>query len=280
VLIAISKYTTITLLSSRFIWRHMPKGDKFRLKADPEDGTTPIANLLLEAVAMANIPGLQTRAILYLWRKTYGWIDEDGKRKKKCEIGLKEWTDALDVIKSSVATALSELERKNIIIRTANTRWGTYYYSFNTDIVKWDNNCINLPLLLGHRRTCIRCGCSERIENHHITPKSEGGGDEIENKEPRCQACHKYEHAKRHIIASLEKARRQKQPKRIVVFANRLEALEELNTPKLIKQYGYRSWFECNDSLHYLPLYEKVIKNNPAQYNLQLSTTLKGDNNG
>ena len=48
----------------------MPKGDRLKLKADPEDGTTPISNLLLEAVAMTKLPGLQTRAILYLWRKT------------------------------------------------------------------------------------------------------------------------------------------------------------------------------------------------------------------
>ncbi len=33
----------------------MPKGDKYKLKADPEDGTTPIANLFLEAVAIAKL---------------------------------------------------------------------------------------------------------------------------------------------------------------------------------------------------------------------------------
>ena len=31
----------------------MPKGDKEKLKADPEDGTTPVANLLLEALISA-----------------------------------------------------------------------------------------------------------------------------------------------------------------------------------------------------------------------------------
>ena len=33
----------------------MPKGDRERLKADPDDGTTPIANLLLEAAIMAKV---------------------------------------------------------------------------------------------------------------------------------------------------------------------------------------------------------------------------------
>ena len=47
----------------------MPKGDRIILKADPEDGTTPISNLLLEAVAMAKLSGLQKGVILYLWRR-------------------------------------------------------------------------------------------------------------------------------------------------------------------------------------------------------------------
>ena len=52
----------------------MPKGDKEILKADPEDGTTPIANLLLEAVAIARLSGKEKGIILYLWRRTYGWL--------------------------------------------------------------------------------------------------------------------------------------------------------------------------------------------------------------
>jgi len=35
----------------------MPKGDRQELKADPEDGTTPISNLLLEALAIAKLSG-------------------------------------------------------------------------------------------------------------------------------------------------------------------------------------------------------------------------------
>ena len=124
----------------------MPKGDRLKLKADPEDGTTPIANLLLEAVAMAKLSGLQKGAILYLWRKTYGWVGEDGKRKKMAPIGLTEWADALNSIKSSVATALSDLERKNIVGRT-NTAWQTYTYHLNTNIAEWNSGCINLTHL-------------------------------------------------------------------------------------------------------------------------------------
>ena len=125
----------------------MPKGDRLKLKADPEDGTTPIANLLLEAVAMAKISGLQTRAIIYLWSETYGWVDDDGKRKKEAKIPLSEWSRALDSNSSRLSHALGELESMNIIHRRTADAWGGYYYSLNTEIGKWNSNSINLSRL-------------------------------------------------------------------------------------------------------------------------------------
>ena len=125
----------------------MPKGDRLKLKADPEDGTTPIANILLEAVAMARISGLQKGAIIYLWRRTYGWIDNDGERKKEDKITLTEWCRALDKTKSRVSTALTELENKNIIIRRQGDNWGGYFYQLNTNISSWNSDSINLARL-------------------------------------------------------------------------------------------------------------------------------------
>jgi len=124
----------------------MPKGDRLKLKADPEDGTTPIANLLLEAVAMAKISGLQKGAILYLWRRTYGWVEE-GKRIKERKIALSEWTHALDSEKSRISKTLSDLEAMSIIKRRMAGDWGGYYYSINTDIATWNSNCVNLTKL-------------------------------------------------------------------------------------------------------------------------------------
>ncbi len=125
----------------------MPKGDRLRLKADPEDGTTPIANLLLEAVAMAKLSGLQKGAIVYLWRQTYGWMGEDGKRLKEAKISLSEWNKALDKNKSNISKALSELEVKGIMQRRVADIWGGYYYSINTDITKWNSQSLNLSKL-------------------------------------------------------------------------------------------------------------------------------------
>ena len=135
---------------------NLPKGDRLKLKADPEDGTTPIANLLLEAVAMAKLSGLQKGAILYLWRKTYGWTDEQGRRKKDAEIGLTEWKEALDTGKSTAASTLSSLETKHIFIRSSDDRWGTYVYRLNTNVTEWNSDSIRLDHLrkvLGYSRT-------------------------------------------------------------------------------------------------------------------------------
>ena len=124
----------------------MPKGDRLKLKADPEDGTTPIANLLLEAVAMAKISGLQKGAILYLWRRTYGWV-ENGHRIKERKITLTEWKNALDSSASRLSKALSDLDEHNIIHRHTADAWGGYYYQINTNIATWNRNCINLAKL-------------------------------------------------------------------------------------------------------------------------------------
>ncbi len=54
----------------------MPKGDKAILKADPDDGTTPVSNLLLEALAIAKLSGMEKGALAYLWR-----VEESGARR-------------------------------------------------------------------------------------------------------------------------------------------------------------------------------------------------------
>jgi len=125
----------------------MPKGDRLKLKADPEDGTTPIANLLLEAVAMSKISGLQKGAIIFLWRKTYGWVGGDGKRLKEAKITLGEWCKALDRDKSRISKALIALESMNLIHRRVIDIWGGYYYSLNTDISSWNSDSINIAKL-------------------------------------------------------------------------------------------------------------------------------------
>lgn len=100
---------------------------------------------------------------------------------------------------------------------------------------------------------CVRCGRIEAIESHHIVPKSEGGSDEPENKEDRCEACHDYKHAKMNIEATLRYEKNMGDVERIRVYEHRLEVLEQLNTPELIRERGIYQSYWGDTSTHELP---------------------------
>ena len=106
--------------------------------------------------------------------------------------------------------------------------------------------------------SCIRCGRTENIENHHIVQRIDGGSDEPENKEPLCNHCHNYEHAKRNILVTLEKERKRRQSKRVAILEHRLEVLEELNSPELIRERGHYQTYWIDETTHDYPRYEKV----------------------
>ena len=124
----------------------MPKGDKEILKADPEDGTTPIANLLLEALAIAKLTGKEKGIILYLWRRTYGW-ERDGRRLKEKAISLSEFGKVCNSDATAASKLLSGLVNKNILKRDFAGPGKGYTYSMNTRVGEWDKGCINQQLL-------------------------------------------------------------------------------------------------------------------------------------
>ena len=127
----------------------MPKGDREILKADPEDGTTPIANLLLEALIIAKLTSKERAALLFLIRRTYGW-QVNGVRLKEAKIPFSEWKLALSMDAAHTSTLLAGLEAKSIIKRRYVGPTGTdrgYYYSINTIVAEWSNSYLNQQLL-------------------------------------------------------------------------------------------------------------------------------------
>lgn len=137
----------------------MPKGDRDVLKADLEDGYTPIANLILEALAIARMSGIQKGICLFLFRRTYGWgIKEE-------EISLKEFAEAVDSSSSYVSKQLKQLIEWNVIVRTSYNPGKTPAYTFNTRVADWNKGCINIQGL--HECTiqglykCTRVGLNE-----------------------------------------------------------------------------------------------------------------------
>lgn len=206
---------------------------------------TNVPNLLLVALAMAKLSGLHKGVILYLLTKI--------NNPPPHIINLSEWANALDSEKSRMSNTLKDLCVANIIHRTLINNQVGYSYDINFNVETWDSKFINKSLLMGNNQRCSRCGSIQQIESHHIIQRIDGGSNKSENKEQLCAACHDYEHAKRNIIQSLNKAKQNNQSQQTMVYENRLNKLEELNTPELIKIRGYyRSWWEY-DELHYLP---------------------------
>ena len=108
---------------------------------------------------------------------------------------------------------------------------------------------------------CIRCGREEKIENHHIIARIKGGGDEPENKEPRCSACHHYEHARREILAGIQRWEEElvvarKVSRRLAIRAHlemlrhRLEVLDSLNSPEQIRLTGKYTTYWTDETTH------------------------------
>ncbi len=116
----------------------MAKGDREILKADIDDGYTTIANLLLEALAMAKMTGVQKGICLFLIRRTYGW------GQKEDAITLKEFAQACGTSPSYVSRQLKEIIKWNVIKRVSYKPGRTPVYTINTRVAQWDKGCTDV----------------------------------------------------------------------------------------------------------------------------------------
>lgn len=115
----------------------MPKRDREILKADTDDGYTRIANLLLEALTMATMSGVQKGICLYIIRRTYAW------GQKSCVITLNDFAMACESNKTYISKQLKELISKKVIIRLTSVYGQVPEYCINTIIAQWDKGCLN-----------------------------------------------------------------------------------------------------------------------------------------
>ena len=120
----------------------MPKGDREIFKADCEDGFTKIANLLLEALALARLNGVQKGICLFLFRRTFGW------NRSHDAISLEEFAGACGSSRPYISRQINELIRKNIICRLAYQPGKKSVYAFVTCIAAWDQTAIDLEALV------------------------------------------------------------------------------------------------------------------------------------
>ncbi len=121
----------------------MPKGDYKSLKADPEDGTVPIAWIFLEAIPLSQLSGLEVRCIIHLWRETYGRLPREGVRPKEIVLSLSDWVYHTGGEKSRVSRALTCLVGWNIFIREPLGVGKGYIYRMNTHISEWSDEILD-----------------------------------------------------------------------------------------------------------------------------------------
>ena len=94
-----------------------------------ENGYTKIANEILEALCKFRIPGEQMQCLLVIFRKTYGY------GKKEDAISNSQFVKETGLKKGNVSRAISELSKKQLVIKNDNGKIPTY--RFNKDYSKW-----------------------------------------------------------------------------------------------------------------------------------------------
>lgn len=119
----------------------MPKGDRDIFKADIEDGYSPVAHLILEALAISTMSGVQKSICCFIIRRTYAWGRKDD------QISLREFSRACNSKESYISAQLNKLLKANVIFRTAYQPGKTCSYMINPKINEWRDGLVDLELL-------------------------------------------------------------------------------------------------------------------------------------
>jgi len=91
-----------------------------------EDGYTRVANELLEALARIKLCAYETKALIFIIRKTYGW------NKKTDWIALSQISENTCILKPNVSRTIKRLQSRNIITRDNHRHVG-----LQKDYEKW-----------------------------------------------------------------------------------------------------------------------------------------------
>jgi len=106
-----------------------------------EDGYTPIANEILEALARINLGAYEVRTLFYLIRKTYGW------KKKKDWISLSQFSKGLGLDRRNVFRALKSLHGKGLVVICRDDKKHPTY-GFQKNYERWQiSDCDKVELV-------------------------------------------------------------------------------------------------------------------------------------
>ena len=96
-----------------------------------ENGYTPIANEIMDALCRMRIPGEERQILDVILRRTYGW--------NKCEdaISLSQFAEMTGLAKPNIIRAINNLLSKMIIIVIKNDNKHVKIYKINKDYTQW-----------------------------------------------------------------------------------------------------------------------------------------------
>jgi len=95
-----------------------------------ENGFTPIANAIVEALMKVNLSAYETRVLWFLFRKTYGWD------KKTDWIALSQFSECIGIDRRLIHRCIKELLAKNMIVIEKDG--SKFKYGFQKDFDQWD----------------------------------------------------------------------------------------------------------------------------------------------
>lgn len=90
-----------------------------------ENGYTPIANEIMDALAKIRIPGQARQVLDFILRKTYGW------NKKQAIISLSQFVEGTGLSKVSICKGLNKLLEMKIITKLGNAK--SYFTKLGND---------------------------------------------------------------------------------------------------------------------------------------------------
>lgn len=98
-----------------------------------ENGSTQIANEILEKLIASNLNGTEIAACLLIIRKTYGW------NKTEDEISLNQFVLAIPATKPTLCTALRNLQLVKVIklVKKGNSKKKANCWAFNKNYDEW-----------------------------------------------------------------------------------------------------------------------------------------------
>jgi phage replication O-like protein O len=106
-----------------------------------EDGFTPIANAIMDALARTRFSGYERSVLDFLFRKTYGWS------KKSDLIALSLFVDATKIAKPNIVHTINRLIERNVISVVKSDNGSLTRYEFNKHWGEWKSLSKSTTLL-------------------------------------------------------------------------------------------------------------------------------------